>query len=98
MLLRDLMHEVAEVGRTQSGVSAVLVDLVGSRLDQDEAAGLPRLQDGGLDDERMCGTNGRDAEGLTGLLVVDDFIQRASRDAPLPSSQGIVTGPSGLLA
>ena len=67
---------VGEVGGAQAGVAAVLVDLVGGRLDQQQAAVGVGLAGGGLDDQRVRGADGGDPDGLAGAVARDEVAQR----------------------
>jgi len=82
MAIGDLVHEVAEVGRSHAGVSAELVHLVGCRLDEHGCAVVERLQHGGFEYQRVGGANRGDTDGVAGLVTQDGVQQEVAHDAP----------------
>lgn len=67
-LCGNVEDEPAEVGGLHAGVAAVLVDLVGGGFDEDWAAVVEGLPNGGADDPGVGGTDGVDAAGGVGRV------------------------------
>ena len=72
----DVVHECGEVGGPQAGVAAVLVDLVGGRLDEQQAAVGVRLAGGRLEHDRVRGADRGDAHGGAGVVPGDEVTKR----------------------
>ena len=72
----DVVDQLGEVVGTLPGVAAVLVDLAGGRLDQQQAAVLAGLERGGLHDQRVGRADGGHADGLAAVVLRDQVDER----------------------
>ena len=61
---RRAVDELAEVRRPHPGVAAVLIDLIGGRLDEHGLAGAARLAHRRLEHQRVRGAHRGDADRL----------------------------------
>ena len=69
----NAMDKVAEARRFHAGVAALLIDLVGRRLNQRERRSGPQdVAKRRLDHQRMRGTDGKYAARLAGLVTRDE--------------------------
>ena len=81
--IRNAMDEVAEVRRRHAGIAAVLVDLVGGRLDQRERRIVSQgMRQRRLDRQRVRGTYGIHSPASAGPVARNPFENRLHlRDA-----------------
>ena len=70
-LIRQMPQRIAELGRRLAGIAAELIDLVGRRLHQYRRAARFGLPQRGLQNPGMGGTDGKDPDRHTGLVLLD---------------------------
>ena len=67
----ELHDELIEISRVHAGIAAVLVDLIGGRLDQDRLAGGLRARKRSLQHKLVCAAVGRNADLRAALAGLD---------------------------
>ena len=67
--LRDALHVVDKVSRRHAGIAAVLIDLIGRRLDENLAATAQRLLHDGADNKFVRTAAGINARVLPGVIA-----------------------------
>ncbi len=81
---RDAVYKSAKIGRRHAGVTALLIDLIASRLDEDAPARANPQGQGGLDDDRMGGANRCDAGSAVSQPLAHEWRERPSHDRGFP--------------
>src|SRR4029077_3241583 len=88
----DLVDKLHKIRRSLAGVTAKLIDLVGGRLDQQQASIARGLQHSRFQDEAVCGTDGIDAQALAapiGGKKLAKFYSRAPVRFPVRPAHGV---------
>ncbi|KMQ85310.1 polyphosphate kinase [Lasius niger] len=70
-LIRQTPKRIAELGRRLAGIAAELIDLVGGRFHQHRRAAAFSLPQRGLQNPGMGGTDGKNPDRHTGLVLLD---------------------------
>src|ERR1700677_5195565 len=78
---RDALHEFAEIRGRHSRITALLVDLVAGRLDENAPIRAQRQREGGLNHDRMSGANGCDTRSAVSQSFAHKGRQRSIHDA-----------------